>query len=161
MKRSSFLSLLLGFLFFLSLAGTAAAQGKTVTIPKGTKVEKLGPGHFKLSIPDGPIFEIKSFKKTGKGQGTPGAVGILGDCGIRDQKGKVIAAGTNGVLKSAVRAIIGDSGKALKDVPPADYIQIDDDVTWLPATIQFQALRVYDRQALQKLSPQPDPPGKR
>lgn len=161
MKRSSFLPLLLGFLLFLSLAGTAAAQGKTVTIPKGTKVEKLGPGHFKLITPDGPILEIKSFKKTGKGQGTPGAVGIIGDCGIHDAKGKVIASGANGVLKSGLRAIIGDPGRGMKDVPPADYIQIDDDITWLPATIQFPALRVFDRMALQKLSPQPDPPGKR
>jgi hypothetical protein len=161
MKRLSFLPLFLGFLLFLSLAGTAAAQGKTVTIPKGTKVVKLGPGHFKLITPDGPVFEITSFKKTVKGQGTPGAVGILGDCGIRDAKGKVIASGANGVLKSGLRAIIGDSGKAMKDIPPADYIQIDDEVTWLPATIQFPSLRVFNRLALQKLSPQPDPPGKR
>ena len=161
MKRSFFLSLFLGVVLFVSFAGTAAAQGKTVTIPKGTKVVKLGAGHFKLTTPDGPIFEIRSFKKTVKGQGTPGAVGILGDCGIRDAKGKVIASGANGVLKSGLRAIIGNTGKAMKDIPPADYIQIDDEVTWLPATIQFPSLRIFDRMALQKLSPQPDPPGKR
>ena len=161
MKRSSFLTLLLGFLLFLSLAGTAAAQGKTATLPRGTKVEKMGPGHFKLMIPDGPILEIRSFRKAGRGQGAPGAVGIIGDCGIQDPKGKVIATGTNGVLKSGLRAVIGDTGKGMKGVPPADYIQIGDDVTWLPATIQFPSLRVFDRQALTKLSPQPDPPGKR
>jgi len=161
MKRLFSLPLLLGFLFFLSLVGTAAAQGKTVTIPKGTKVEKLGAGHFKLITPDGPILDIRSFKKTGKGPGTPGVVGIIGDCGIRDAKGKVIATGANGVLTGGVRAIIGDTGKALKDIPPADYIQIDDEVTWLPATIQFPSLRIFDRMALMKLSPQPDPPGKR
>jgi hypothetical protein len=38
MKRSSFAALVLGALFLASLAGTAAAQGKSVTVPKGTKV---------------------------------------------------------------------------------------------------------------------------
>ena len=77
MKRSSFLPLFLGFLFSLSFVGTAAAQGKTVAIPKGTKVEKLGPCNFKLVTPDGSVIKITSFKKTGKGQVTPGAAGIL------------------------------------------------------------------------------------
>ena len=161
MKRSSLTALFLGACLLVSVAGTAAAQAKSVTIPKGTKVEKLGPGSFKLTTPDGTVFAITSFKKAGKAQGTPGAVGILGDCGIRDAQGKIIATGTNGVLKGNAKAIIGDSGKALKEAPPADYVKIDDEVTWLPATIQFPALRVFNRTALAKLSPQPDPPGKR
>jgi hypothetical protein len=155
MKKLFSLSLLFGSVLLLSLAGTAAAQGKTVIIPKGTKVEKLGPGQFRLITPDGSIFEITAFKKVGKGQGAPGAVGIIGDCGIKYAKGNVIAMGANGVLKS------GDSGKAMKDIPPGDYVKIDDEVTWLPATIQFPSLRIFNRMALQKLSPQPDPPGKR
>lgn len=160
MKRSSFLPLFLGLVLLASVVGSAAAEGKTVTIPKGTKVEKLGPGSFKLTTPDGTAYSIKSYKATGKGQGAPSAAGILGDCGIFDAKGKMIATGTNGVLKGSARAIIGDSGKALKDVPPGDYIKIDDEPTWLPATIQFPTLRIFDRQALMKLSPQPDPPGR-
>lgn len=161
MRRSSCLALLLGVLFLVSVAGTAAAQGKSVTVPKGTKVEKLGPGSFKLTTPDGTVFALTSYKKAGKGVGAPGATGIIGDCGIRDAKGKLIATGTNGVLKGGARGIIGDTGKATKEVPPADYIKIDDEITWLPATIQFPSLRVFDRMALTKLSPQPDPPGKR
>jgi hypothetical protein len=161
LKRPSFLPLFLGFALLLSIAATAAAQAKAVTIPKGTKVEKLGPGSFKLTTPDGAVFTITSYKKAGKGQGAPvGAVGILGDCGIRDARGKLIATGAGGVLKGGVRSIIGDSGKALKDIPPGDYIKIDDEVTWLPATIQFATLRIFNRQAVVKLSPQPDPPGK-
>jgi len=160
MKRSSFLPFLPGFILFLSLVGTATAQGKTVIIPKGTTVEKLGPGHFKLMTPDGSFFDIMAYKKLGKGQGAPGAMGIIGACGIKDAKGKVIATGANGVLTGGVRAIIGDSGKAMKDIPPGDYVKIDDEVTWLPATIQFPSLRIFNRMALQKLSPQPDPPGK-
>lgn len=161
MKRSSLTAVFLGVCLLVSVAGTAAAQAKSVTVPKGTKVEKLGPGSFKLTTPEGIVFAITSFKKAGKGQGTPGTAGILGDCGIRDAQGKLIATGANGVLKGSEKAIIGDSGKALKDVPPGDYIKIDDEVTWLPATIQFPSLRVFNRMALAKLSPQPDPPGKR
>jgi len=159
-KRSSFLPLFLGVVLFLSIVGTAAAQGKTVGIPKGTKVEKLGPGHFKLTMPEGAVIEFADFKKTGKAQGGPGTVGILGDCGIHNAKGKFIASGTGGVLKSGPVSSAAGAGKALKDIPPADYIKIDDEVTWLPATIQFPTLRIFDRQALLKLSPQPEPPGK-
>lgn len=157
MKKPSVLPLLLGLALFLSIAGTASAQGKTVTLPKGTKVEKLGPGSFKLTTPDGTVFAFTSYKKTGKTQGAPGVAGIIGDCGIRDEKGKLVATGANGVLKGSVRSIIGEAGK---DIPPADYVKIDDEVTWLPATIQFPALRIFNRQALMRLSPQPDPPGK-
>jgi hypothetical protein len=160
-KKPSFLPLFLGLALFLSIAGIAAAQARAVTIPKGTKAAKLGPGSFKLTTPDGAVFTITSYRKAGKDQGAPvGAVGIFGDCGIRDAKGKLIAMGSNGVLKGGVKSIIGDSGKALKDIPPGDYIKIDDEVTWLPATLQFASLRIFDRQAVVKLSPQPDPPGK-
>jgi hypothetical protein len=160
MKKTSVLPLLVALALFLSIAGAAAAQSRELTIPKGTTVTKLGPGHFKFTTPNGSVIEFAAFKKTGKGPGQPSSVGILGDCGIHNAKGKLIASGTGGVLKSGVSTIIGDSGKALKDVPPSDYIKIDDEVTWLPAIIQFPALRIFDRQALLKLSPQPDPPGK-
>ena len=162
MKRSPFAALILGALLLASLAATAAAEGKSVTVPKGTKVEKLGPGSFKLTTPEGTVFNITSFKKAGKGQGTPGAAGIigdcgiLGDCGIRDAKGKLIASGANGVLRGVAAA-----ASAVKGAPPGDYIKIDDEITWLPATIQFPSMRIFDRQALMKLSPQPDPPGKK
>jgi hypothetical protein len=142
--------------------GTAAAQGKSVAIPKGTKVEKLGPGGFTLTTPEGTVFKITSFKKAPKAKGAPtatgiiGDCGILGDCGIHDAKGKLIASGTNGILKGKAA-----TASAVKGVPPGDYIKIDDEITWLPATIQFPSLRIFDRQALLKLSPQPDPPGKK
>ena len=84
---------------------------------------------------------------------------ILGDCGIHDAKGKLIASGTNGVLKGGLKAM-GGAAQAMKDVPPGDYVKIDDEVTWLPAVIEFPSVRIFNRQALIKLSPQPDPPGK-
>ena len=159
MKKPSFLPLFLGFAILLSVAGTAAAQIRTVAIPKGTKVQKLGPGHFKLTLPEGAVIEFAAFKKTGKSAGEPSAAGILGDCSIHSAKGKFIASGTGGVLKNGPVSSAAGAGKALKDIPPADYIKIDDEVTWLPATIQFPSLRIFDRQAILKLSPQPDPPG--
>lgn len=160
MRTSRVLPLFLGLALLLSAVATVSAQGKSLTIPKGTKVEKLGPGSFKLTTPDGFVFDITAYKKAAGTEAAPGAVGIIGDCGIHDPRGKLIAMGPNGVLMGAAKAIIGDSGKALKDAPPADYIKIDDEVTWLPATVQFPALRVFDRTALAKLSPQPAPPGK-
>jgi hypothetical protein len=162
MKRSSFAALILGALILASLAATAAAETKSVAIPRGTTVEKLGPGSFKLTTPEGTVFNITSFKKSPKAKGAAAAAGIIGDtgiigdCGIRDAKGKLIATGANGVLKGKAA-----TASAVKGVPPGDYIKIDDEVTWLPATIQFPTLRIFDRQALMKLSPQPDPPGKK
>jgi hypothetical protein len=159
MKRSGFTALFLGALILIAIAGTALAEAHSVAIPKGTKCEKLGPGSFKLTTPDGTVFSITSYKKTGKAQAKPGAAGILGDCGIigdcgiRDAKGKLIATGTNGVLMTPV-------AKAVKGAPPTDYIKIDDEVTWLPAVIEFPSIRIFNRQALVRLSPQPDPPGK-
>lgn len=161
MKRSSFLSFFLLFSVLLAFSGLALAESRVVTVPKGTAIEKLGPGHFKLTGPEGCVFEIKAFQKSGKGQGTFGEVGIIGDCGIYDKTGKIIATGTKGTLKSGPKAIVGETGKAMKNVPATDYIKIDDEVTWLPATIEFTPVRIFNRPALQKLSPQPDPPGKR
>jgi hypothetical protein len=161
MKKPRLLPLFLALAMMSLVATDLAAQGKTVAIPRGTKVEKLGPGSFKLTTPNGSVFKITAFKKTAKSQGTRAAgaiigdTGILGDCGIYDVNGKLIATGKNGVLKSGA-----NPGKALKDVPPASYIKIDDEVTWLPAVVEFPSLRVFNRQALVQLSPQPDPPGK-
>jgi hypothetical protein len=162
MKKPSVAVRLAAAVLFVLVAGTAAADTKSVTIPKGTKVEKLGPGSFKLTTPDGTVFAITSYKKPGKPTTPPGATaiigdcGILGDCGIRDSKGKIIATGANGVLKGKPA-----TAQEVKGVPPADYIKIDDEVTWLPAVIEFPSLRIFNRTALNKLSPQPDPPGKR
>jgi hypothetical protein len=162
MRRSFWAVLLAGAVLFVLVAGTAAAEGKSVAIPKGTKVEKLGPGSFKLTTPDGTVFAVTSYKKAARPKTPPGATaiigdcGILGDCGIRDAKGKIIATGANGVLRGRPA-----TAQEVKGVPPADFIRIDDEVTWLPAVIEFPSLRVFNRTALNKLSPQPDPPGKR
>jgi hypothetical protein len=139
----------------LFVSGLVAAEMRTLVVPKGTTVEKIGEGHFKLLGPEGCVFEIKGFKKAAPGKAVPGAIGILGDCGIYDRNGKLIAVGTGGFLKSGAKAIIGDSGKTMKAVPASDYFKIDDEVTWLPATIEFQPGRIFNRPALQKMCLQP------
>ena len=154
MRRSCFLPLFLGLALVLSAVSTASAQGKVLVIPKGTKVQKVGPGNFKLTTPGGTSYNFTSYKK---GQYN-GVSAILGDCGIYDGKGLLIAKGTNAALKGGAKAIIGDSGKPGSQPPPTDYIKIDDEVTWLPATITFPSIRIFDRIELLKLNPQPEPP---
>ncbi len=41
-------------------------------------------------------------------------------------------------------------GALMRDIEGKDYVKIDDEITWLPITVVFQATQ---------LSPQPDPPG--
>ncbi|HPW17185.1 MAG TPA: hypothetical protein PLP83_02255 [Candidatus Aminicenantes bacterium] len=157
MRRSYLAALLAGAVLFVLAAGTAAAQSKAVTIPKGTKVEKLGPGSFELTTPDGTVFKIMYKKRPGRvKRDLAEASAVIGDCGISDATGKSIAAGTNGVLKGRPAG-----AREAKGAPPADYITIDDDVTWLPAVIEFQSLRVFNQAALDKLSPRLDLPAKR
>ena len=66
MKKPSFLPFFLGFALFLSIAGPAAAQGRDLTVPKGTTVNRLGPGHFKLTTPEGLVIEFAAFRRRGK-----------------------------------------------------------------------------------------------
>jgi hypothetical protein len=151
MKRSSFPAFIVLSLMLVTLGGLALAETKVLIVPKGTVFEQVGPQQFRLRNPEGCVFEIKGFQKTGKGQVTLGEVGIIGDCGIYDKNGKIIATGTKGILKSGPKAIIGDTGKALKDVPASDLIKIDIYTIWLPATIEFTPVRIFNRPALVKL----------
>jgi hypothetical protein len=163
MRKSVVLSVvvLLG-LAFLGLALLAAAE-KTVTLPKGTKAEKLGSGNVRFVLPNGQKVEVKGYDPK---------TGILGDCGVYD-KGKLVMSGSRGSLTgiiepdppSIIRApkqnacvLVGGelvSLKAMVRVPHADYVLIDDEVTWLPATVQFKS----GAAGKTELSPQPDPPG--
>ncbi|HPJ96156.1 MAG TPA: hypothetical protein PK022_02525 [Syntrophales bacterium] len=145
MKKSFSLPFILslGLALLIYVIPVFAGQAKTLTIPKGTKIQKIDPGHFKLTTPDGTVLEITHYKKAG----------MIGDCKIHDAKGKLVASGTNGTLKGAA------GGQTLKNVPSADYITIDDDVTWLPLTIHFPSLRVTDPSGLVEINPQPEPPG--
>lgn len=121
------------------------AEEKTITLPKETKVEKLGAGHFKFKLPDGRVVEVKGFSRSG-------STAIIGDSGIYDRTGKLILTGKKGVLKSGPKPqeYLKSDVKSSKD-----FMKIDDDITWLPATITFQV-----EKKTKGLSPQPDPPAK-
>jgi hypothetical protein len=164
MRKSIFLpvALLLG----LSLAAPSlvSAAEKKLTLPKGTRVEKLGPGELRFVLPNGRTAEIKGYDARS---------GILGDCGVY-AKGKLVMKGTRGsfvkVIDPDPPLIVkapGQNGfvvfrgavinlKTLSVVPKSDYVEIDDEVTWLPARIEFAA----GPGGKNRLSPQPDPPGK-
>jgi hypothetical protein len=155
--------LLLGFVF--SNLPALHAADKTLTLPKGTTIEKLGPGHFRFVLPGGRRAEIKNYDPK---------AGILGDCGVYD-KGKLVMKGTRGALVGVIdpdppHIIRAGKGKAyalargqlvdlqtLAKVPKSSYVMIDDEVTWLPATVLIES-KVKGKT---ELSPQPDPPGAR
>ncbi len=121
---------------------------QSITLAKGTTVEKLGAGHFKFKLPDGRIVEVKGLQKS------KGGTAIIGDSGIYDPTGKLISSGKRGSLKGGPKRATGKV-EFLK-IDARDYITIDDEPTWFPITITFQAeIRAKE------LSPQPDPPGKR
>ncbi len=151
--------LLMVAILFLSGVNLIFAEQKSITLPKGTTLEKLGQGHFKFKLPNGGIVEVKGFDpktgvfsyyridddptwKSGKGQ-------LKGQ--IR-QKPVRLPAGTKYV-------VIDDDPTWIRTtvrVPKAEYIMIDDDIVWLPAIIQFQEETIGPK----GLSPQPDPPGR-
>jgi hypothetical protein len=77
--------------------------------------------------------------------------------------GDAIRAGGQSVLGELPAAKVAielrqATAQEIKGAPPAVYVRIDDEVAWLPAVIEFPSLRVFNRTALNKLLPQPDPP---
>lgn len=104
-----------------------------LTLPQGTTVEKIGAGHFKFKLPDGRTVEVKGLQKS------RGGTAIIGDSGIYDRTGKLIASRKQGILKSGPKPtpIKGQFPKVDK-VESKNFVKIDDDVTWFPITIQFQ-----------------------
>jgi hypothetical protein len=128
----------------LVFSSTASAQQKSIVLPKGTTVQKIAPGHFKFKLPNRQIVEVKNFNpKTG----TIGSVGIINP-DPPDKTGWIpIVSGNQGTFIPSGK-LTKEAASKLKSI---EYIKIDDDVTWLPITISYQLVN--------KLSPQPDPPG--
>jgi hypothetical protein len=164
MRKNAYLPVALLLGLALAAPGLISSAEKKLTLPKGTRVEKLGPGAFRFVLPNGRTAEIKGYDARS---------GILGDCGVY-AKGKLVMKGARGNLVKVidpdppliVRAP-GRNGfvvfrgavinlKTLSIVPRTDYVEIDDEVTWLPARIEFAA----GPGGKDRLSPQPDPPGK-
>jgi hypothetical protein len=114
-------------IMILGYSSTVMAQQKSIILPKGTTVQKIGPGHFKFKLPNRQIVEVKNFNpKTG----TIGYIGLIDP----DPPTKPVVSGKMGTFVS--------SGKLTKEaaskLKPVEYIQIDDDVSWLPVTISYQ-----------------------
>ena len=152
MKTTRIFAVMVAVLLIVGWSQMAFAEQKTITLPKGTKVEKLGAGHFKFKLPDGQAVEVKSYSK---GSGTSA---IIGDCGIYDRKGKLTTSGKQGNLKGGPKPqeFLKSDVKSSKD-----FVKIDDKPTWLPATITYQVVEMKSKQGVKGLSPQPDPPGKK
>lgn len=128
---------------------------KTITLSKGTEVKKVGPGHFKFKLPDGKLLEVKGLARS-SGE----AIAIFKECKIFDPKGQLIASGIQGALKGSVKpadqskvgiigdsgsktGIIGDSGSKAGIIGDSgNFVKIDDDVIWLPATITFKLVKM-------------------
>ncbi|HYA48270.1 MAG TPA: hypothetical protein VEG35_01110 [Burkholderiales bacterium] len=151
MKRSVGLSFLFSALVLLAFARPALADTKTVTVPVGTTIEQTGTGQYRLNGPEGCVFEIKGFQRTSRGTATFSEVGFVGDCGIVDKNGKLIATATKGVLKSGPKPSVPTPDASLK---------IGDYTIWLPATIEFTPVRVFNRPALLQLCSGTEQPGK-
>jgi hypothetical protein len=150
MKRSSFLSPLILSLVLVAFSRLALAEVKVVTVPVGTIFEQIGTEQFRLKGPEGCVFEIKGFHRTERGAATFSEVGILGDCGIYDKNGKLIATGAKGVIKSGPKPAVST---------PGDSIKIAAYTIWLPATIEFTPVRVFNRPALLKMCSPAGPTG--
>ena len=119
---------------------------QSITLPEGTKVEKLGAGHFKFKLPDGRTVEVRGLQRS------KGGTAIIGDSGIYDPTGKLISSGKGGSLKGSPKPAAGKVEHLKID---KGFLKIDDEPIRLPATITFQV-----QTKTKGLSPQPDPPGK-
>lgn len=124
------------FLVFIISAPVQAAQ-KTITIPKGTKAQKIGPGQYRFMLPNQQVIELKQLVSQ---TGTAGYVKVVDpDPPHKPIEGKQVIL----TLRKLQR------NEALK-LPPQDYIQIDDDIAWLPIIMTFHVVGIID----------PDPPGR-
>ncbi len=122
--------LLFSFLAFV-LSSSAHAAQKTVSIPKGTKAQKIGPGHYRLLLPNQQVIELRQLVFR---TGTAGYVKVVDP----NPPHKPIE-GRQVVL--TLRKLKRD--EALK-LPPQDSIQIDDDIAWLPIVMTFQVTGIID-----------------
>ncbi len=148
MKKTIIFAVMVAMVWIMAWNQTIFAEEKSIALPAGTKVEKLGRGHFKFKLPSGRMVEVKGYSK---GDGT---TAMIGDSRIYDRTGKLIASAKQGTLKSGPK-----SKEYLKD--GRNYVKIDDNITWLPATITFQAFEIKRKQGGKASSPQPDSSGKK
>lgn len=138
---------ILTIIIILGCLSTSYAQQNSITIPKGTTVQKIEAGHFKFTLPNKQIVEVKNFNLR---VGAVGYIAIINP----DPPDKPVVLAKRGTL---VLSKILTKSQASK-LSPTDYIQIDDEVTWLPLTITYIGPKFDINRDLNKLNPQPEPP---
>lgn len=118
----------LAVVLMLVWSGTGFGEQKSIILPKGTKVEKIGAGHFKFKLPDGQVVETKGLVKSGDDSST------IGELRIYDTAGKLTASGKAGGIKAGKRPAGMGPLRALQ----ADHVMIDSQPILLPATITYE-----------------------
>ncbi len=138
----------------------ALAAPQNVGLPKGTTVQKLGAGAYLLRLPDGRTVELRNFHAKSRS---------VGECTVFDAGGRKLSAGGRCSLRGGMQPmpVPGAAGKA-PPPNPVDYVKIDDEVTWLPATLGFDSVDVnlpgaatikpQSPAVRQGINPQPEPP---
>jgi len=131
MKTARFLlSMLFAFLVFAWMQPLRAEQ-RTIVIPKGTKLAKLGPGHFKFILPNKQIVELKDWNTR---------TGAVGSIQVMDpEPPHKPVAGTQGKLLLKIL-----SREEAAKLAAHDQVQIDDDITWLPLSLSFCMTDIKD-----------------
>jgi hypothetical protein len=154
MRRSIPAGLIAGFVLAAVLAPSLSGQAgpKIVVLPRGTTVESLAPGHLRLRMPEGCSIELKGYQKA-RGTATIGAAGSAAECWIKGVAGKLVALGGEARI---VGGLTAEEAGPTAAGDAEDFLKIDGEVTRLPARLEFQATRVFNRLALAKLGPPSD-----
>ena len=150
MKRALGIALLFSIVLASGLVLPAFADTTAIGLPKGTTVEKTATGQYVFTLPGGCRIEVKGLTLKAGLEGVPEAV-ISEACGINDERGKVVALGKQGLVRSGPMPEV-IKGVPLSQVPVKEYLKIDRYIAWLPARIEFQATRIFSRRTLERLS---------
>ena len=147
MKKSSFLVIMGVLVLTLVCFGLVYAGEGSVTFPKGTKVEKLASGHFRFKLPNGKVVEVRNFNPK---------TGVVSQVTVFDSErlGRPVASGSKGTFIKTRQL----SKKEAVQLRPENYVMIDDEVTWLPATISYKPNAVIDPEPPMRALGDPDPP---
>lgn len=143
----------------------ALAAQQLVVLPKGTVVHKLSPGHFRFMLPDGRKVDAHNLNLR---------TGIIGDCGVFDISNRKLAGGLQCNFRAAPKPLIDPDppyAPGASRPPSPNFVQIDDEVTWLPVTLIFNEAAIIDPQPpgagkpglvvpgqQRWINPQPEPP---
>lgn len=104
------------FVQFKGLSPQPDPPGKVILIPRGTKIERGKAGFLRFMLADGRMVEFKAARAR---------AGIIGDCGIYDQAGKLLYTRNRGQLCRAI------SIQSIRN-----KVAIDDEVVWVQFAVE-------------------------